>query len=308
MYELAESPAAGVEGAENSIKAANGYTTHLMGAMMLMELRGPDMNNSPLAHSLFLGLRRYMLLGSLMNHKDTFISHPQWRERPWAVYPKNLLDVCLDALFEMPAVLRQWDAVSHESNDAVIQHKCAAILDRCNELDADLQNWYVEYEQSWSGPLYQTAFCTLKSQFDNDELGKVFPISYHFPVFTIGYVLITYWSGMMVVHNIAMAAQYKLAYVASMSPSGTLSACAAAKEHTDIWLDMVRNMCQSVEYFMGQETGRIGPTTAMGIMQGCMASLSGEPELWGRERGWIVEMMGRIGKRLNLPRHDILWK
>lgn len=307
MYELAESPAAAADERDPSGKAG-GYTTHLMGAMVLMEMRGPDVNNSPLAHSLFLGLRRYMLLGSLMNHRDTFISHPQWKDRPWSVYPKNLLDVCLDFLFEMPAVLRQWDAVVDETDDTIVQKECDAIVKRCNELDAGLRDWYVQYEQSYSGTMYNTAFCMLDSKFDSEEYGKVFPISYHYPVFTLAYVLITYWSGVMVVHNLAMAAQYKLAYVASSPPSSTASARAAAERHTDIWVSMVRNMCQSTEYFMNEETGRVGPTTAMGVLQGCMACLGGGPKPWEREQGWIMEMMARIAKKLNLSRYDVMWR
>jgi hypothetical protein len=307
MYELAESPAAGADEGGSSSKAGNGYTTHLMGAMMLMEMRGPDLNNSPLAHSLFLGLRRYVLLSSLMNRRVTFISQPQWRDRPWAVYPKNTLDVCLDSLFEMPAVLQQWDQVLSETDGALMQQKCHAVIARCNELDATLRDWYAQYQQSHAGPLYRTAFCTLQSKTDSVDHGKVFPTCYHFPVFSVGYVLVTHWSGCMIVNDIAMAAQYKLAY-ANQAASSATAAMVAARKHTGIWMQMIRNLCQSVEYFLGQEMGRIGPTTALGILQGCLASLSGGRERREREQGWIVEMMGRAGKRLNLKRHDLLWK
>lgn len=77
------------------------------------------MNNSQLAYSLFLGLRKYVLPGSL-SQRDVFISYPRWRHRPRAVYPKKPLDVCLDTLFGMPAMMRQLDGR--------IEQKCQAVL------------------------------------------------------------------------------------------------------------------------------------------------------------------------------------
>ena len=40
---------------------ASAYKTHLLGAMALLQMRGPDGINSPLWHSLFLGLRRQIV-------------------------------------------------------------------------------------------------------------------------------------------------------------------------------------------------------------------------------------------------------
>ena len=47
LYELTERPPG----------KCSAYTTHQRGAMTLLQLRGPDANTSPLAHSVFLGLR-----------------------------------------------------------------------------------------------------------------------------------------------------------------------------------------------------------------------------------------------------------
>ena len=46
-FELTECP----------VGTPNAYTAHLRGAMVLLQLRGPDASASPLGHSLFLGLR-----------------------------------------------------------------------------------------------------------------------------------------------------------------------------------------------------------------------------------------------------------
>ncbi|KAK2617000.1 hypothetical protein QQS21_000089 [Conoideocrella luteorostrata] len=313
MYELAESPTPALDGDGRPNKAAEtsagvAHNTHLRGAVMLMEMRGPDVNNSPLAHSLFLGLRRYMLLGTLINYRDTFLLQPQWKDRPWAVYKKNMLDVCLDALFEMPAVMRQWEEVAHETDQVLVQQKCGRIIDRCSQLDAVLQDWFARYEQSFDGPMYQSSFNSLKSSFDSDEHGKVFPISFSFPIFTVSYLLITYWSGVMIVHNLLMAAHFKLACAPTTAPGSKAASFAAGAQHNRVWVDMVRNLCQTVEFFLSSDMGRLGPTCAMGVLQGGLACLRGGPAPFEREKGWIVEMMGRIARRLNLPAHDILWQ
>ncbi|KZZ92885.1 C6 zinc finger domain protein [Moelleriella libera RCEF 2490] len=311
MYELSEAPDAAPDDmskqypATDATKPGSAYSSHLLGAMALVELRGPDVNRSPLAHSLFLCVRRYALLGTLINRRDTFLSKKPWKDRPWAVYRKNKLDTCLDALFDMPAVMRQWADVAGEENEVLVETKCNTIIARCKQLHVTLRDWFRDFESSFSGPLYRDQFCKLESSFDRDDCGKVFPISFHYSCLSVAYLLITYWSGAMIVHNLAMGAHYKLAFLSSNSSSRTASCCNAAERHSQLSMMMVRNMCQSTEYFMGQDTGRLGLTMATGVLQGCLATMRGGPEPWEREQGWAMEMMQRIGVQLNLPKREM---
>lgn len=279
------------------------YNTHLNGAMMLTELRGPGANTSPLAHSLFLGLRRHMLLGSLMNHRDTFLSQPKWRERPWEVFPKNVLDECLDCMFDMPAVLRKWDSVRGETNSEKNFMICTDIVEACIKLDSRLHEWYGRYSSSIPGPLFRSTFSKMGSCTDDEKLGQVFPVSFQFHSFTVGYLLSTFWSGVMVVHHLLMQVHFRLAQDTRYATS-----VGAAEKHKDIWLAMITNLCQSTEYFLGDDMGRLGPTVALAGLKGCLACMAGGPLAWKREKIWILEQMGRIDGRLNFSSRDVLWE
>lgn len=95
----------------------------------------------------------------------------------------------------------------------------------------------------------------------------------------------------MVVQNTAMAAQYKLAHVASASPSNATAAWTASKQHSRVGDNGAK--CVPVG---GMSHGRGDGTTWPD------GSHAGGPGSWEREQGWIVEMIGRIGQRLQFFR------
>lgn len=198
------------------------------------------------------------------------------------------------------------------------------IIEKYSEIDAVLQRLYANFDQSISGPLYWAALSTLDSCLDNDKHGKAFPVSFHFPNFSIALIVATYWSNMMVVHIQLMYAYAKLAAIKSPETipdethdtQGSTSAdkrtyeavqfYQRSREHASKWTTMAKNICQSGEYFMQDNMGAHGALYIITLLSGCYSCFRNAPGDWSREINWITEFMCRIKKKVNLPSRNLL--
>ncbi|KAJ6790057.1 hypothetical protein PWT90_03968 [Aphanocladium album] len=310
IYELTEKPVKPrghprtEEQRQEDPNGSTPYSKHMTGAMMLLKLRGPDGNNTPLAHSLFLGLRRQIIITTLIKHSETFFSHDVWRERPWGVYPKNILDKCLDCVLDLPRLQRLADDMLLDSDSMSMAAQCDTLIEQCATLLAKLEAWYPTFEEYVSGPPFWSTFCTLDSQQDDPILGKPFPVSYMFPTFSTSYVLMTYWTGIMVTHWLFFVAYRTLVPLAEQSTlAGAADEAAelrAKKQaHKDAWVGMARNMCQMTEYFLGDNMGKVSITVALAVLEGAMAMFRDGTDDWEREKAWVAEMITVTANRLN---------
>ncbi|OAA72849.1 C6 zinc finger domain protein [Akanthomyces lecanii RCEF 1005] len=304
IYELTEKPMApsyhprSETQRQEQPNGGTAYSKHMAGAMMLLKLRGPDANNTPLAHSLFLGLRRQIIITTLIKHSDTFLSDDVWRERPWSVYPKNLLDKCLDCVLGLPRLQRLADDMLRDTADTThVAAQCDMLIENCTAVLASLDAWHASFEAYVVGPPYWSTFCTLSSAQDDDAgLGKPFPISYMFPTFSTAYLLMTYWTGVMLSHWLLFVAYRTLA---EQSPSSPEPLRARRRTHKDVWVAMTRNMCQMTEYFLGGGMGKVGITVALAVLEGAMAMFRDGTEDWAREKAWVAEMIALTATKLN---------
>lgn len=306
IYELTEKPIQprghprSEEQRNEEPNGSTAYGKHMTGAMMLLKLRGPDSNNTPLAHSLFLGLRRQIIITTLIKHSETFLSHDVWRERPWSVYPKNLLDKCLDCVLDLPRLQRLADEMAHEADTGKVAGQCDTLIEKCTSTLAQLEAWYTIFEEYISGPPYWSTFCTLDSLQDDPILGKPFPVSYMFPTFGTSYLLMTYWTGIMVSHWLLFVTYRTLVPLAEqLTPTEAAELRAKRQTHKDAWVAMTRNMCQMTEYFLSENMGKVSITVALAVLEGAMAMFRDGTDDWGREKAWVAEMIALTASRLN---------
>jgi hypothetical protein len=259
------------------------------------------------------------IIASLTHRRETFLSLPEWVERPWKVSPKTLLDELLDPLFDVPAIYQQSDELSHETDQILLQDGFRSIIAKCLKVEYALRSLYENFEKSASGPLYWPELSTLESPLDDTSSGKVFPVSFHFPAFFVAQVSTTYWSGMMAVHHQLMYAYNKLAAIESSTTSSSINdvllrqtsagngiysvvpSDLRSREHSDKWKSMVKNICQSVEYYLQDKMGWPGPISILPLLGGCKSCLESIPEDWSREIGWITETIGRVVKKFDFP-------
>jgi hypothetical protein len=70
---------------------------------------------------------------------------------------------------------------------------------------------------------------------------------------------------------------------------------------------MARNICQSVEYFLQDKMGVMGPLAIITQLRGCKSCLENDsvPEKSNREIGWTIDLIERIQKRVDIPVNNL---
>ena len=181
-------------------------------------------------------------------------------------------------------------------------------------VESSLRSLYENFEKSASGLLYWPELSTLESSSDDARLGKVFPVSFHFPAFFVARFVTTYWAGMMGLRHLLMSAYRKLAEVESMSvlnsttertpwptSAGNVPPDLPFYEHRNEWKSLVMNICQSVEYFLQDKMGISGPLTILASLRACKRDLESDAHNWSREIEWIADILERMQQRIDFP-------
>ncbi|KAL5041962.1 hypothetical protein BDW71DRAFT_200958 [Aspergillus fruticulosus] len=93
---------------------------HVLGALRLIQHRGPENHMFGVEHLIFTELRPYWVSASFTARKPSFLAREEWKTVPWSAgtTPKNILHYLLDLAVEIPGVLSQHDElqVGIESN------------------------------------------------------------------------------------------------------------------------------------------------------------------------------------------------
>ena len=244
-------------------------------------------------------------------------------ERPWKWFPKSPLEEIVEPLFEFRAILKQSDELSHETNQAVRQDGFLENTAKCLKVESAFQGLYENFEKFISGPLYWPELSTLESPLDNTRSGKVFPISFHFPTFLIAQFMTMYWSCMMVVHHQLRYSYDKLAAIESSTaltsttdsllwPTSAGNEFYSAvpselrsREHSNKVETLARNICQSIEYFLQDKMGGLGPLfehTSLSEYKNCLESVHQD---CSREISWITDLMERMQQKYSFPVNKI---
>jgi hypothetical protein len=228
----------------------------------------------------------------------------------------------MDLLFTYHAEYQQFHEVDHETDQTVQQHGFRDIIARLLVVDTGLRALYENFEKCASGLLYWPEFSTLESRLDDAQLGKVFPISFHFPVFVVAQLVATYWATMMAVHHLLMWTYHNLSRFESSTTKTTdsvstsnangrhsaVSSAVRAREHSKIWKIMVWNICQSVEYFSKDSMGFSGQILMFTHLSGCKGCLESVPdsEDWSREIAWITDHIEKVQNKIDFPVDNLL--
>ncbi|KAK9774034.1 putative C6 zinc finger domain-containing protein [Seiridium cardinale] len=309
FYELAESTT-GMQSA---------HLAHRRGAMLLLELRGPMASTTPLGHSLFLALRAQAITPCLMYNFETFFSEPEWITTPWNMTRKDPYDQVMDLLFEVSTILRQSDRLSEEKDQSLLHNHLCGHIAKYHDIECSLRTMYRSFEESISGPLYWAELSNIVSSADDSVSGKLFPVSFQFPSFTVAHFLAMYWTAMMVTHLQLMLVYTRLARVESTTagdskflahtwPSVTgrrshpsISPSLRADEHIIEFGSMVKNICQSVEFFLQDDMGGFGRIVILSQIHGSLDCMQSNREEWSNEIKWVLELIQRIEERLDFP-------
>lgn len=249
------------------------------------------------------------LLKSASEQQFTYLSDPEWLELPWQGNPKKLRDKLLDVFAEGVNMIAEAEKLG-ELRDTGFLEAAVQISHRCWKVDAKLQEIYADLERSTLGPLYWPEFSTINNPADEPHLGRLFPVAFQFLNLKTAATCILYWTLCIITWS-AMNKLYPAIYYVNESirtASSGDSTCNGASlqsfdarqlpplEHRADIMEMIRNVCQAVEFCMQEEMGNVGPKNIIFPVQVVIENLLGRPK-YTRELVWAKAALEMIQER-----------
>jgi hypothetical protein len=202
------------------------------------------------------------------------------------------------------------------------------IVDRCWKIEAELRQLFTDLENGNPGPLYWPELSTAVNPADDAELGKVFPVAFHFPNLQTAFTCMIYWASLILLwavlsHVYQLLGTLKVHNTATDSPADTCChgcagdcsghdacSCEGNPQHTtqfdmsqllpvDPRIDVLaasRNICQSLEYCMQKEMKGLGPTITVIPLMAVMDILPNFPHC-SRELAWAKAQSEKFGEK-----------
>ena len=268
--------------------------------------------------TLHSNLQLSKILQALDRHQSTYLSTPVWLSRPWATHPKCPIDQVFDFCSLAPEIFAQADKLDGlKPHDSL--HEILKLVDRCWEIDAALEKFYIAFENSTLGPLYWPKLSKGNSLVDDDmELGRVFPVAFHFLNLTMSNTLMFYWATLLMLWS-GLFRLYQAISTLDLNCKEIDCYCIACKDktpdggsdtHTHKFnmsqlpplghrLDfpsVAWNICQSVEYCMQESMLGLGPFSTAAPLAIVIETFKDIPK-YGREVAWAKAALTRVTER-----------
>jgi hypothetical protein len=208
------------------------------------------------------------------------------------------------------------------------------IVDRCWKIEAELRQLFTALENGSPGPLYWPELSTTVNPADDAELGKVFPVAFHFPNLVTAFTCMIYWASLILLwavlsHVYQLLGALKVHNAATDSPADTCSSCHGragdnsshdacncedkppTPQHTTTQFDMnqlppvdprvdvlaaSRNICQSLEYCMQKEMKGLGTTVTVIPLMAVIDILPNFPHC-SRELAWAIALREKFNEK-----------
>ncbi|KAL8970975.1 MAG: hypothetical protein Q9183_001276, partial [Haloplaca sp. 2 TL-2023] len=173
------------------------WRSHVLGAIKLIELRGPRAHATSNAHDLFVDTRIAAILAAIILRKPSFLVAPQWRTLPFEARPKDQADDLHDLMALLPLLFEEYDLLEVAPPSAESQRRHVQLFDRCCLLEQALQRWYTLLDSTAPKPL--PPFIRVqeeRSTISGDEDFFVFEIS----DYNLAATLAFYWATCNLLH------------------------------------------------------------------------------------------------------------
>jgi hypothetical protein len=141
------------------------------------------------------------MVEALEVRQSTFLTDAPWTDSPYEITPKNPSDQLLDFLGLTSIILKRLDGLKHLRSDMYLP-TALGIIDSCWKIDADLDLWYKDLEEKSPGPLYWPKFSVDEDPTSDSELGKLFPVAYHFVDVRMAHVVTLFWTTQLILVRI----------------------------------------------------------------------------------------------------------
>jgi hypothetical protein len=221
--------------------------------------------------------------------RSTYLSDPEWMDLPWKGLSKTLHHQVIDVLAGIAKIVGQiYEMAKLESAEPL--SIIPTIVDCCWKLDAKLRQIYKELESRNLGPLYWSKFSTQTNPVDDPELGKVFPVAFHFPNLRVAHTCMLHWTA-----SILLWAILSRMYRALGAMQFNMSGLPVLEDQLDV-ASLSRNICQSLEYCMQDEMQGLGPAITIIPLHVVIKILDDYPD-YSRELSWSRAMAKKMTEK-----------
>ncbi|KAL4972937.1 hypothetical protein BDW66DRAFT_162494 [Aspergillus desertorum] len=133
---------------------------HVLGALRLIQHRGPENHMFGVEHLIFTELRPYWVSASFTARKPSFLAREEWKTVPWSAgtTPKNILHYLLDLAVEIPGVLSQYDELQGGTESNILSAneksvKQTALRNAVGDLTGRFALWKINWVDGYpDGP------------------------------------------------------------------------------------------------------------------------------------------------------------
>ncbi|KAJ4983482.1 hypothetical protein SVAN01_11045 [Stagonosporopsis vannaccii] len=128
-------------------KLKSGWMTHAKAVGDMMEGQGPISFGSGAMHTMFVGFRPLLLMGSILNRQGTFLARDEWTTKPFQGQPMSAMQLLLNRVCKLPALLERFCEVQNASGPSefhTIQQlwrDFSALLTRLREWERQIQSF-----------------------------------------------------------------------------------------------------------------------------------------------------------------------
>ena len=271
------------------------------------------------SYDLHLSQGFLQILNALDKHQSTFLSTNVWLSKPWATTPKSPIDQIFDLCSFAPGIFEEADKLDGlPAHDSL--HEMLKMVNRCWKIDADLEEVFSKLEASTLGPLYWPELAKGIGSIEDEELGKIFPVAFHFLNLKMSYTMMMYWGTALILWS-GLCQLYQAIYKLDLDSQDIDCFCLRCDksksdadneadahlhkfdisslpplEHRANFPSLARNICQSVEYCMQESMGQVGAFSAAAPLAIALDNLRNLPGC-SREAAWAQAAMANIVAR-----------
>ncbi|KAK4463508.1 Sterigmatocystin biosynthesis regulatory protein [Cladorrhinum samala] len=118
------------------------WQRHCAGELALFVARTPEAHVEGNSHQVFADERVEMALSGILRRRRLPFSAPEWKSIPWKETPKDLKDILVDVLVDVPGLVEDFDVFRACIDPAEREDLRLALIDRCWALDEQLRAWF----------------------------------------------------------------------------------------------------------------------------------------------------------------------
>ena len=180
------------------------------------------------------------------------------------------------------------------------------LIDRCWKVDLQLQNLYQSMEGEAVGPLYWPELSTDSQRINDEELENVFPVAFKFLDMWTAHTCMFFWAT-TIIHWSGMTYTYKLLSEIQVSystnanktadkapPQFNITQLRTLGHRIDV-ATPARNICQSIEFCLGEEFAGVGARAATFPLKVAIEALNDAPGC-EQELEWAQAAVTRLSQ------------